>query len=495
MTIRRWALLGATAAVLLIGGRWFLDVRSPHRDGRGRRITGDTRRVQDSPLGLPVMPDASLLARLSGFGRQPRILANLAARSGPFLISVRQLTAGDGVRSISTPLEDANAQAPVGPWQVSIQVHPLVPTDGRVEMDPAALRAIDETGYEMAAGRPSAPVEMFFASAGARTFAQVFAAPQPGAKLLRSIRGRLVHTGAGREADQWPFEISNVPLPTHERLFGDVTVLVLRQSSALRGLAHPQALVGDDIETASAGAAPEETTGALPHLGLVLPVGVTSNLGPVLPPDAPPVALQTNLGADGHILAMGSVGADSWRIKVWDGEPFLLALPATSARRSIALLLHVSRSDELTLAPASEAVFPAQGTAPAGSLVVRLRVHGRPLGPALLPFSIQRRDAGRWSAARGAAAPVRATGEAIIGNLAAGRYRVTFHTGQISPLGVSQGLPIGEYLRRRYGVRAGTWRGDVQEVSVEPGQRTYGERLYFEPAKGDGPLSEAGREG
>jgi hypothetical protein len=108
----------------------------------------------------------------------------------------------------------------------------------------------------------------------------------------------------------------------------------------------------------------------------------------------------------------------------------------------------------------------------------------------MLPFGIRRARGGSWSEERRTSAPVRANGQAIIGNLAAGRYRVVLDPDGMSPVGATEGVNARQYLSRRYGAVAGSWHGTTQEVIIEPGRRTYGAALVFEPAP---PTASRGR--
>jgi len=86
---------------------------------------------------------------------------------------------------------------------------------------------------------------------------------------------------------------------------------------------------------------------------------------------------------------------------------------------------------------------------------------------------------------RSVTVPVRSNSEAIIANIAPGRYLLELSMDTFRPLGTSPPLPMDLYLRRRYGVQSGDWSNIHQEVTVYGGRRTYGAPValeHFHPA-------------
>jgi hypothetical protein len=465
--------------------------RSDRRERYGRN-SGERLPMAARPLGPAIVPDAALAGRYAAASGRPRLVANLASRAGPYVVSVRQITAADRVRNLLEVLpRSALAVSPIGSFELLLQVNPVGDAPSRFEVDQGEFRVIDDRGSELSRAIPASAVGDSGQLAGGRRFALQVSAPHPQATLLRSIEGAIIAYGPGGRLPQaWPFKITNVPLPTHQRLFGEIRPRWLNRPAVVHLGSTAQVLTGSASEEASSAAEAEQTSTTLPYLRLVLPCGQPTSLTPILPGGSQVLTIVARPLADGNISIGGVCGTRSWHVTIWDREPITLALPRSPDGRRLGLQMNLSRTDEPLLLPAARPIFPAEGDIPAGSLAISIRVGQRPVGPAMLPFGIRRARGGSWSEERRTSAPVRANGQAIIGNLAAGRYRVVLDPDGMSPVGATEGVNARQYLSRRYGAVAGSWHGTTQEVIIEPGRRTYGAALVFEPAP---PTASRGR--
>lgn len=471
------AVAGAIA-VLIVTGR-----SRPDRWGHGRR-PGSRLPMAARPLGPAIVPDAAMIGRYAASSGRPRLIANLASRAGPYIVSVRQITAADRLRNMLEVLPpSASAVAPIGSFELLLQVNPVGDAPSRFEVDPGEMRISDDRGTQLSRTTPAAAFTDAGQPTGGRRFAFEVSPPHPRATLLRSIEGAIIaYDAGGRLPRAWPFRIANVPLPTRERLFGDIRPRWLQEAAvgALGGTSH--VLTGSASDAAAVASESEQTSTALPYLRLVLPCGASTRLSSVLPEGSEGLSIMARSLPDGNIKVQGTCGARLWDVTVWDREPFTMVLPRSPGGRRLALLLNLSRTDEPLLLPAARPVFPAEGVTPAGSLAISVRVGQRPVGPAMLPFGIRQARGQQWSEERRTSAPVRSNGQAIISNLAAGRYRIVLDPEGMSPMGATEGVDARQYLLRRYGVAAGSWRGQSQEVTIEPGRRTYGAAVVFDPA-------------
>lgn len=438
---------------------------------RGRRSYAPTQF-----LGPTVLPNASLSGRYGTVGGQPRLFANLATRAGPYLVSVRQLYAEDRVRNLTDLLPPMPlAAAPLGRCHVVLQVNRLHPHSPEPQLDVDSIRAVTAQGAVLLRVQGPPDIEGRVPVAGAHAFRFSIAPVPPRETLLRELTGIAVETRDGI-SKRYPFRIANVPLPTHPRLFGEVVPVRLKHGPS-QTQSTSVVLVGSTVEAASLDQW-DASTERLPYLRLVLPIGETADLSAALAPDIPSVRLTAREFPDGNIAVSGTVGHRAWRVTVWDREPFVLTERNSADRRAIQVTL--TRSNEPVFLPMAQSLFPPTPGEPAGSVALFVRVNERPLGPAMLPFSLQRWEEGGWSAPRGSSAPVKGSGLAVIGSLASGRYRLTLHPERISPMGAVKPVTLAEYLFARYHVQTGRWLNQTQVVDVGAGRRTYARPLVLQ---------------
>jgi hypothetical protein len=489
-------LLAVVAGMLVIG---FAGVMMLARTTARRNADAD-RRLDPARLhgamvsAMPaVVPDAALIGRYTAAGGQPRLVANLATRVGDVIVSVRQAYAADRVRSL---FDNARQTGPLGVWQLVLQSNirsrggadasASPATDARgPDVDIRDVIAIDDHGVTMTPVEPPVPLGGSTPTAGGRSYTFFLSAPHARAELIRTIRGKLHWLDSGVARSPQPFEITNVPLPGTERLFGEMTPL--RSGSRSGRPAAPGLLVGASLDDVIRYASSDLDMTDLPYLRLVLPVGVETGIQPVLPRTAPQVTLSATPDADGNIAVRVRVGPSRYQVTVWDREPFALVLPGGANETPTVLQMNLSRSDETIMLPAARALFAAEGRTPAGSVVVPFSVRGRPVGPAVVPVTIRRLNGSQWTQGETTEAPIRANGQAIIANLRPGTYRFRFHAERLAPLGVTGGMTLERYLLKRYKVAFGRWDDAVeQEIEVLPGGRAYGRPVRFLP-RGETP--------
>jgi hypothetical protein len=421
-----------------------------------------------------IVPDAAMIGRFSAASMQPRLTANLATRVGGLIVSVRQAYAADRVRSM---FESGGSPGTVGVVQVVLQINSGSADPSRADIDLVGLRGQDDRGTPLRPVHDDVPITGPVPIAGGRTFTVFLSAPHPAARTIQSLTGSVVEVPDGQRR---AFLLRDIPLPGSPRLFGEVTPLTIRPDRL--GTPGPRIALGTAVEAMTAGAQSDPSATSLPYLRLVLPDGVATDLNGVLPAGASRLSLVTSSEADGNIALTVRLGSAVLRARVWDREPFLVALPQTADGRVIGLLIQISRSDQIIALPAARSAFPGTGRSPAGSLVVRFLAGSRPIGPGLAPFRISRWEADHWSAPQAGRAPLRANGQAVMSNLRAGRYRIAFEPGRLTPLGALEGRPIAEYILHRYGYRQARWTGGVrQDVDVPAGGRTYGRPVQLEP--------------
>ncbi|MBM3494096.1 MAG: hypothetical protein FJX72_07225 [Armatimonadetes bacterium] len=480
------SLLMVVAGMLAVAGIAFLVLGRKPVPGGGARQARTGPGTAANSLAPAIVPDAALIGRYTAAATQPRLIANLAVRVGSNLVSVRQIYAADRVRGL---FDNDVRPGSIGVCQLVLQVNAVTGASAdSAGLDSAAVEAVDDHGVRMAPVEAPIPLAGSTPTAGGRTFTLFLSAPHPDALLIRSLSGALRPTAGGPPS---PFTIRDVPLPGSPRLFGDVTPLALRSGADEATSGALEVLLGDDADAASVGAQAEAATASLPYLRLVLPVGRPTPLVGATRSASPPL-VAAHPKPSGHVELTFRLGSQERRVTVWDREPVLITLPAAvssaptmaageTGGQATGVLIHISRTDEIVMLPAARTMFPATARSPAGSLVVRFRVGARPIGPAVVPFTMSRREAGVWGSEHTSEAPIRAGGQAIIGNLRPGSYRVTFHAERMSP-GITHGIGLGEYLLKRYGAAFGRWAGGVsQQVTVAPAGRTYGATVVFVP--------------
>ena len=481
MQVRYVLALAALIAVVAATGLTLYARRAEQNGPRRTPSATQTRRGTAAPSMPPALvPDVALIGRSLASGGQPRLIANLADRAGDVVVSVRQIYASDRVRNL---FEERVTPGPVGPWQLVLQTNSASTgaTSSEVVLDINSVRATDSRGSAMHPIEAPASLNGPAPVPNGRTYTVFMSAPAPQATSIAEIAGVLLGQGGRADARSTPFTIRNVPLPNALRLFGEVTPYELAAPARGRAL-RSGLLLGDAMEDALRGARMDASSSGLPYLRLILPVGSPTALNAVLPDRAPQITITVQPEPNGTILAEGTIGNIRWRQRLWDREPFLLVVQSKATPGPLGLQLNVSRSNENVILPAARAVFPTQGREAAGSIVVRFRVGSRPIGPGSVAVTLSRFDGTGWSAEETTEAPLRANGEAVIGNLRPGRYRVRFHPERLSPMGAVRGVNITEYLRDRYGLESARWSPEVgQEITVMPGGRSYGATVRAAP--------------
>lgn len=479
MLVRVAALAGAALALAAAVVVWILkdsqnEQTRRQEERRARRLAAVRRSV---PRGARGAFDISAVRRYGAISSQPRLVANLSARAGPYIVSIRQVTAEDNTRNIWDAFDPVSALArPLGVTEVLLQVDPVQP-----ELPIPRLRFADAPGRDEQGNllhrevRPELVAPLTLPTGWGFRVRLTSIAER--SRFIEVLEGVL---SAPTDGDEWPFSIHKIPLPTCPRLFGDISILTPTNSLAFLRTREPLVLTGDrvvEVENSSTTAQPVTT---LPYLRLILPVGTTTGIQAVLPTPSYALSVRAEQASTGHIRVTGQWRGKAWSVQVWEYEPFVVVLPNPGSQAPTCLRVSLYPTNETIFLPAAKSVFPPERATRAGSLAFFIRVNERPLGPALLPVSLERWEEGAWSSPRTVSMPVQPTGLAVLGGLAEGRYRVRLDT---SRLNVLSSFPVGEYLERRYGASQGTWHNVLQEVSVVAGQRSYAKTVTFTPAR------------
>ncbi len=479
MRVRTLIAMAAGIIALSIVGYLALAPRGtpPNRPRRSRRV-GSWSPNQGMPQAI--IPDANLIGQYVASAVQPRLIANLADQVGDVVVSVRQAYASDRVRNL---FDDAQDAGPIGVWQLILQSNVrqgAAASPGAGDVDLYDITATDDHGTTITVTDPTSIIGGSSPLPGGRSHSVFLSAPHPEARIITAIAGSIRRTGGTSANKANRFTIRNVPLPGSPRVFGEITPLRLRHGSTH---AHgPAPLYGEDMEIALRGAAPHPDCSDLPYLRLVLPVAVGTDVQSVLPRSARALTIMAMPKGEGHLAVSGTVGTARWRALVWDREPFMLVLSDGATAQKVGVVISLSMSNDSLTLPTARSVFAGDSRTPPGSVAVRFYVRGRPLGPAIVPVTVYRRDGTLWSNGMTTESPIRANGECILSNLPPGIYRLHFHVERIAPLGARGGISIAQYLVDRYQAALGNWNDAAdQRVQVVPASRTYGKTVRFVP--------------
>lgn len=458
-----WSLL-AVAAVL--GGLWWLHSRAHDESHRRRRrptyVYTSMVRSGTAPTAL-FGPGGGLVPGLS----QPMIIANMAAvLRRDIVVAVRQIFAEDRVRSLLDPPAPPGAvNEPPGRCRLVLQVYAA---PGTQDPGPVVIKSLlieDETGKSQTLdtsdratvrvpGYGFGQVDLTLPAAGAR------------ARHLRRLALRVLYAD---HEDAVSF--TGVPLPGFPRLFGEVSLLSLRESPDGRN-PRPSVHVGWEAEDLLRHAVPASELGTLPPMRLAVVPGHTYEL-PLLHDVADVrMSIAASDTPEGLVRLTGLANGWPWSARVWDMEPVALIV-GNGSNRSFAIRIAVNRTMEPVPMPLPRLSFRATPGRPTGSLALRALARGRPLGPALIPFSICRWEGVSWSAPQSDLAPIYASGACTLPNIPPGRYRIRFEPERLSPLSQPRFPSVREYLRARYGISNVSWHGVEQVFEVAPGRRTY----------------------
>ncbi|NUQ70698.1 MAG: hypothetical protein HUU17_07735 [Chthonomonadales bacterium] len=483
----RRRLLPLCVTILLAAGLGALfkmrDSRSPTRTADHQ----DTRTPTDAAiLGPAIVPDAAMIGRISTVSGQARIIANLSSTAGPYLVSIRQIFAADRVRNLlDPPLARSGDTGPIGPWQLVLQVNTIGKSAGAFTIDMDQLHMVDDRGSRLHRLNPPLTIGQSLPISGGRSFTAFYSAPEPSATLISRLDGTVRETSVDGRFRDYPFVIVNAPLPTRERYYGGVRVLTLDDTISRQLPRDGGILVGSSIAGAMRGSQTDASILELPYLRLTLPKGAAASLSALLPAGRPRCTLMATGEPGDNIRVSVVIGSRRWQAHVWEREPMLLVMPENGPLSRRAFLVQLGYRDQASLLPSARPIYPATGKQPAGSIVLTMTVKDRPLGPGLLQVHIGRHQGQGWGPMRSVTVPVRSNSEAIIANIAPGRYLLELSMDTFRPLGTSPPLPMDLYLRRRYGVQSGDWSNIHQEVTVYGGRRTYGAPValeHFHPA-------------
>ncbi len=429
-----------------------------------------------------VVPDASIISRYTASAGQARLVANLADAIGDVIVSVRQVYASDRVRNL---FDDPREAGPIGTWQLVLQTNVRQRNGlqaGVNDVDISDVVATDDRGRQMRTTEPSSVLGGSSPLPGGRSHSVFMSPPDPAAALITSVAGKVRPMGTPPETATQRFLISNVPLPGSRRLFGEITPMLL--SDRTIAVSPPGPLYGEAMEHALRGAVAHPDASDLPYLRLVLPEGVASTVRAGLSPESPRLTIAAKPEGEGHMAVSGLIGDRKWKAFVWDREPFILVLASGRKDRKIGVKISLSRTDETLAIPSARSLFASESRMPAGSIVVRFAVRDRPIGPAVVPVSVSKREGRSWSDPVTSEVPVRANGEAILSNLSPGAYRVQFHPERLAPLGVGGNVTLSHYLAERYRAISGRWNdAGSQLIEVLPAGRTYGRTIRYIPGE------------
>lgn len=474
-----WVLLGL---IVLGGGYYFLNRKPPP----GVAIRGIAMQpFLNKPSRLPnelgsAVPSANGVT-VAG---ESRMVATLAAQTGPFTVSYRTLRSDAAVRAQSPP-----GMAPpgaLGPFTLWLQVTGDETQLSGCRLDFDSVKALDNTGRALGQSRKSDDIGNPITFPGGCVWYVRMQAPANDASTLKSVVGRLLVRRESGNEQPYDFRIEDIPLPNGPRLFGRI---------AARSLSPARLSRLDNSLTVGAGSGATELVRdsepvRLPSnyavQYLILGPGLPSRLRIPTPVEGEEVGIQANIGPMGVIDLKLSHRSRTWHGKVWDGESVFVVLPAARGMSRRAFVLRLSRSpNQSDSAGDAVPLFPPVDGSPGGSIATRVCVGAKSFGKGFLRVQVSRKDGSRWGEPRSAIVQVQEPGDFILTNLAAGEYRISHPASGLIPALSTREQPatLEDYLNYRFGVRGGSWSGEsIDRVEVRAGQVTETEPLRWQRA-------------
>ncbi len=445
------------------------------------------RRFRPLPVGPRVAPPSPFTfspsggpGPLPGSAPEARLTANVACRAGAYTLSVHS------IRSLLMPPNSFGMPyfGPMGPFALRLEVLGDTGGDLLVDIDPHTLRAVDSSGRTLTC-QPGTEVRI--PVTGGMIFQENMEAPDPSARALKSIDGTLrVETSSGHEAI--PFHLPGMPLPNGPRIFGRFAPRELPATIArtlppgLSVVAGPKA--ARLLDTSAAVPLPRSM---LPEY-LVLGDGQPAQVSVPDPGAGDRVSLQAVSGPAGTIDLQLGYGRERWSGEVWDGDAFLVVLPAGKESSRMALIVRLGRGGNppLEVQDPQSPFLPSDGSA-GGAIGSAVMVGDRPFGRGLLQVELQLRQGSAWSQPRTLNVSVHEDGSFILPNLAPGEYRMVRRVAALEPVTPFQTvipIPLSDYLKSRFHTAGGKWTGEeVAPITVRSGQQTDVPPLKWTPAR------------
>jgi hypothetical protein len=453
------AIVGLVGASILLVVAWSL------AQARQRPTRTSPGSVQLAP-GLP--GSGISFGPTFGLGLEPRLFVTLCERTGPFLVSVRQIWTAD--RRAGLLLPHRGAEEALGPCTVVLQVlQPGGPEPPTYRVDTRNLRVYDSLGRLLEhkpvvrEGREMTPI-------GGGAFCAIDIAPPAGASLSR-IEGAVLDAGTDGRERSYPFVLSEVPLPNTHRVFGDIAVHYLPTEQAAR---YPEDLVvlGSEATRKLLPALTKHPeSGLLPRQRILLALEKPGRIRQVLA-GVPDLRLRADRSDFGAIVTEAEVQGRTWRGTLWSGDPHALIAPGLTGGRRAVFLVRLRRIyEEPLLTLTTPSAFPAQAREAGGSITSYILANGQRVTRAMFNVRVFRVNGPLLDGPKTMRVSLDDDGVMTLPNLRPGRYLLLRQPEKLEPSAVLPDEEVMAYLNARYGLRGGAWVGRAVEVEVRAGAR------------------------
>lgn len=470
-------LLGIGAALFY---SWFRDA-SHHREQM--RLRREARRWERATLVGGPNNDSRAVEFHRRIPLEPRLFSTFAERAGPYLVSVRQIRSADGERDLVSSHTVTNR--PLGRIYVVFQFIPAEPDVKEpclLEVD--SLWAQDDTGRRLRPRRQVMPQSAF-----AHGWYEVvmLEPPADSAQTLARLGGAILIKDRSGKWIRRPFRLTNVPLPSGSRVFGRLASRLLSEEMARSVPPGLTVLTGRAAEEAVQRSRPAPLSMPLPPQRFLVTEGLPARMRVPTPLDSTALTVNARVGPYGSFpLTLRADGSGSrWQGKVWEGEPFVIALPQERSKERRAVVVSLSRTAIPLRPPFSIGpIFPARSGRPGGAIATEVRVGDQRFGGGMMEVRLRKRTESGWSEPQRVMVPLRMDGTFVLPNVEPGEYRMERPAQTLRPF-LTEGEappPLDAYLKERFNIGNGAWHREVLEgIVVRPGQKTEVAPLQWRP--------------
>jgi len=413
----------------------------------------------------------------------PRLVATWATRVGTYSVGVSTLRSMQENRPLFRRTGFQIGRGGMGPFYVTLQVLGERIDVERVELDVDSVRLTDDSGAVLRRDPAALSADKPVKFPGGLGYVLPFPAPSPQSNMVRTVEGELILSSGARRA----FRITNVPFPLQrvDRLFGRLAPRQLSTEDESRlpdGLA---VLEREEAESVLSRSKPLDSPLARTPQRLVFTHSVPASVGIPTPLELDSVLMIATAGQMGSMDLELRHGAETWRGKLWENDPILVALPRRGRESRRVAAIRLSRDVAPNTSPSmSPPTFLPEPGQSGGAISSKVLVAGRPFGYGILQVELRHLRGEQWSEPRVANAPIGRDGTINLPNIAPGTYSLRRPGSRVTPEMSSReaSVPLRAYLSGRFGARSGKWEGEfVDRIVVRSGQSTDIEPLSFVP--------------